>query len=106
MSHPLSTKSDNETASEDGEARAESSTATVDLISHIQPKRLAGRWMYEDDRDWVDPDLQSGEKGEVEGRDEVPSVDRPGVGGPKRMPVDREEVVRLMLQSLRDVGYQ
>jgi hypothetical protein len=32
--------------------------------------------------------------------------ERPGVGGGKRMPVDREEVVRLILQGLRDIGYQ
>ena len=73
--------------------------------------------MYEDDRDWaehqhltdmlpddVDDIVMGGsaEEDEMTRRRKV----RVGLGAGKRMPVDREEVVRLILQGLRDIGYQ
>ena len=72
-------------------------------IELVQPE---GSLMYEDDRGWTEESLNDvagdhsmGEGDEVERR---PRASRTG----KRMPVDREEVVRLILQGLRDIGYQ
>lgn len=66
--------------------------------------------MYADDEDWqpeADADvpmdgttsLDSEEGGPVQ------SASRKQMFG-KRMPIDREEIVRLMLQGLQDIGYQ
>ncbi|WVR03803.1 hypothetical protein IAU60_000799 [Kwoniella sp. DSM 27419] len=87
----------------------------LNSIRYVVPP---GKLLYEDDRDWseqyVAEDLPSqhldGEDEEMEEDGESSSkpkrrTDRPGMGSGKRMPVDREEAVRLMLQGLRDVGY-
>jgi hypothetical protein len=70
-----------------------------------------GALMYEDDHDWaayqttveVDPEVVELAPVwyELSGKTK-PSK---GAAAAKRMPVDREEVVRLMLQGLRDMGY-
>lgn len=88
------------------------------FLSSIIPVRPPGTLMYEDDHDWASVQEKLKDQGEVEGRMEVDgdsdgkgkgtalTVGRPGAGGGKRMPVEREEVVRLVLQGLRDIGYQ
>lgn len=88
------------------------------ILSSIIPVRPPGTLMYEDDQDWVSVQEKLKEQGDVEGRMEVDGdidgkgkgtslvIGRPGAGGGKRMPVEREEVVRLVLQGLRDIGYQ
>jgi hypothetical protein len=69
--------------------------------------------MYEDDKDWVDSgeaDMEAAEEvddvlgggGGMKGKGKL-SV---GLGMSKRMPVEREEIVRLVLQGLRDIGYK
>lgn len=66
--------------------------------------------MYEDDKDWEE---------QVESRDREAAMAIQGdegvfetaprrshQPGDKRMPIDREEVVRLILQGLKDIGYK
>lgn len=85
--------------------------------STVKPVRLEGKLMYEDDRDWSDhqglADLIPDDTLDEEMEDGVGGSDlikrrkaKIGVTGGKRMPVDREEVVRLILQGLRDIGYE
>jgi hypothetical protein len=68
------------------------------------PTRVPGAQdalMYEDDRGWTDPE-------DVDMNDSAESsvhVQRK-MARAKRMPVEREEVVRITLQALRDMGYQ
>ncbi|ODN97475.1 WD-repeat protein [Cryptococcus wingfieldii CBS 7118] len=95
---------------------AQTVTATSSLLSNVAPVRLPGSLMYEDDKDWVetreayaggeDADMED-DATSIKGKGKLSAGEdaRPGVGGGKRMPVDREEAVRLMLQGLRDVGY-
>lgn len=87
------------------------------ILSSIIPVRPSGTLMYEDDHDWASVQEKLKEQGDVEGQMEVDGdidgkgkgtsqvIGRPGAGGGKRMPVEREEVVRLVLQGLRDIGY-
>lgn len=87
-------------------------------LAEVQRVPLSGKLMYEDDKDWVESqrsEATQGQNTEVSGEEEDGEEtgvfkkrigERPGVGGGKRMPVDREEVVRLILQGLRDIGYQ
>jgi hypothetical protein len=66
--------------------------------------------MYEDDQDWAayqsleDCDEDIAESGPMDGQ----NGRRPlkGAAAAKRMPVNREEVVRLILQGLKDMGYR
>ncbi|OCF74989.1 hypothetical protein I204_03836 [Kwoniella mangroviensis CBS 8886] len=92
----------------------------LNSIQHVQPP---GHLMYEDDRNWQDQhdttmtdDGKESTDDELEeaqdglGHPEAKSISRkttqrPGVGGSRRMPVEREEAVRLILQGLRDIGY-
>jgi len=87
--------------------------------SSVQPVRPKGKLMYEDDRDWSEHQdladlVPDPEAEDVEMEDGVVGGDegtrrrkvRPGIKGGKRMPVDREEVVRLVLQGLSDIGYR
>ena len=72
--------------------------------------KTGGELMYEDDQDWAayqDTDDFDG------GRESTSVTDsqgrrRPlkGAAAAKRMPVNREEVVRLILQGLKDMGYR
>ncbi|WVF65783.1 hypothetical protein IAT40_000517 [Kwoniella sp. CBS 6097] len=83
----------------------------VNSIKHVQPP---GNLMYEDDRDWAEHHVLGHDDGH-EGTDDGMDEDglsfrrrlhgRPGQAGGMRMPIEREEVVRLMLQGLRDIGY-
>ncbi|WRT65705.1 uncharacterized protein IL334_002651 [Kwoniella shivajii] len=88
------------------------------VTSSIRPIRPSGHLMYEDDRDWTEQHeglVDDAKESIDDGMDEDGLIDdraskrrstgRPGVGGGKRMPVEREEAVRLMLQGLRDIGY-
>lgn len=65
--------------------------------------------MYEDDSNWK-PIEDGTDVMIVDETDEsrfISSSSRnTGLKGTERMPVNREEVTRLMLQSLRDIGYQ
>nr|XP_031862925.1 uncharacterized protein CI109_001399 [Kwoniella shandongensis]KAA5529997.1 hypothetical protein CI109_001399 [Kwoniella shandongensis] len=87
------------------------------ILGAIRPVQPPGNLMYEDDRDWYhEPEshedgIESTDDGDMDEDDgeakhnKHRAMDRPGVGGGKRMPVEREEAVRLMLQGLRDIGY-
>jgi hypothetical protein len=65
--------------------------------------------MYEDDADWgmyqdlalVDDEAEDSRMSEGESGRRPPK----GAAAAKRMPVNREEVVRLILQGLKDMGY-
>jgi hypothetical protein len=65
--------------------------------------------MYEDDGDWgMYQDLALvDDEAEDSRMSEGGSIRRPlkGAAAAKRMPVNREEVVRLILQGLKDMGY-
>lgn len=67
--------------------------------------------MYEDDKDWVALDeadtlMDVDETDGAVGHSGPVSKRVSDLRATKRMPVDREEVVRVVLQSLRDIGYQ
>jgi hypothetical protein len=65
--------------------------------------------MYEDDADWgMYQDLALDDEAEDSRMSEGDSGRRPlkGAAAAKRMPVNREEVVRLILQGLKDMGYR
>lgn len=75
------------------------------VLELIQPYRPSGTLMYEDDTDWApdyDTDVIMGSASQPDGTSTLPLRQRFG----KRMPIDREEIVRLMMQGLRDIGYQ
>jgi hypothetical protein len=63
--------------------------------------------MYEDDKDWVE-DPNKDDNIAPDDDTELIANARPALrpNGGRRMPVDREEVVRLILQGLRDIGYK
>lgn len=66
--------------------------------------------MYPDDEDWamyqdLPEDNENGQDG-MEVEDAGAKRRRRGAAAAKRMPIDREEVVRLILQGLRDIGYE
>ncbi|WVQ74624.1 hypothetical protein IAR50_004225 [Cryptococcus sp. DSM 104548] len=83
------------------------------LLANVAPVQLPGTLMYEDDKDWAESqEVLDGQDTDMEdttikgkGKLGAGADARPGVGGGKRMPVEREEAVRLMLQGLRDIGY-
>jgi hypothetical protein len=72
--------------------------------------KTGGELMYEDDQDWAayqaleEYGEDTTESGGIDGQ----SSRRPlkGAAAAKRMPVNREEVVRLILQGLKDMGYR
>ncbi|KAL1406407.1 hypothetical protein Q8F55_008106 [Vanrija albida] len=75
------------------------------VLELIQPYRPSGTLMYEDDTDWApdyDADVIMGSASHSDAVATSPRRQRFG----KRMPIDREEIVRLMMQGLRDIGYQ
>lgn len=81
-----------------------------DAVALVRPDGLL---MYDDDKDWVADEDDAGdtimgaEYGEEADDQAGPQSKRPaGLRGSKRMPVNREEVVRLILQGLRDIGYK
>jgi hypothetical protein len=91
-----------------GNGHAPPSSITVDLLDSIKPIEYGSRLMYEDDADWAEHQAAV-----EEGMDAIGGIG--GISGEssqmgarhgKRMPVDREEFVRLVLQGLRDIGYE
>ena len=86
----------------------------------VQPVRFTNRLMYEDDRDFWSERQGLADMGVEDGYEDEALIDgtarsievgrirgvKPAAGSGRRMPVDREEVVRLILQGLRDIGYQ
>ena len=86
----------------------------------VQPVRFTDKLMYEDDRDFwserqgladMGGEVGLEDEGVIDGASRSIEVGRmkfvkPVAGTGKRMPVDREEVVRLILQGLRDIGYK
>jgi hypothetical protein len=72
--------------------------------------KTGGELMYEDDQDWAAYQAleEYGEDNAESGGMDGQSGRRPlkGAAAAKRMPVNREEVVRLILQGLKDMGYR
>lgn len=106
MGPPLPTSSSNgkslSTSPTNGHAAFSSNGSSS--IRLVKPE---GKLLYEDDQDWAeheDEDAIMEDSPEKDG--EVAESSRRKQGGFKRMPVDREEVVRLILQGLRDIGYE
>jgi hypothetical protein len=63
--------------------------------------------MYPDDDDWAEHQQSTDGDITMEGDAALGSGEGVLAGAyGKRMPVDKEEFVRLMLQGLRDVGYE
>lgn len=61
--------------------------------------------MYQDDEDWLDhQDLNR--SFDIKNEDGETRKRGLRIASGKRMPVHTEELVRLMLQGLRDVGYE
>jgi hypothetical protein len=100
--------------SKSGNGQASSSKLDVSDIRQVQ---LEGVSMYEDDDDWAKYQARPEYDGDGHDINEPETVNsvidgqivKRVVKGPaaaKRMPVNREEAVRLMLQGLRDIGYQ
>jgi hypothetical protein len=77
---------------------------------NITRVELPGELMYEDDKEWAerhndfDMDMASHtENGQAESSGHA---QRHQHASTLRMPINREEVVRLILQGLRDIGYE
>ena len=91
------------------------STSNGAMSSDIRSVQPNGTLMYEDDRAWSEDDVQEeeastsrSERMAVDGEEHPiwqPKRSRMSGNG-RRMPIDREEVVRLILQGLRDIGYE
>jgi hypothetical protein len=89
-------------------------TLHLNVLDLIQPYRPPGPpLMYADDEDWQQPEADFDADADVpmdgstapDGDAASSSSTRKHAFG-KRMPIDREEVVRLMLQGLHDMGYR
>jgi hypothetical protein len=122
MGHQLNSSSTNGTNGQNGSASAGPSTSSNGAssskldITGVSPLEFDNKLMYGDDHDWAT--YQSAtqfDAEDVSGQEETEAVidgifvKPPVAQGPaaaKRMPVDRQEVVRLMLQGLRDIGYK
>ncbi|EJT52339.1 negative regulation of gluconeogenesis-related protein [Trichosporon asahii var. asahii CBS 8904] len=75
------------------------------VLDQIRPYEPAGTLMYEDDRDWKPQEVDVSMDGtDSSGEPAAPPIRKQDYS--KRMPIDREEIVRLMLQGLEDLGYQ
>lgn len=77
------------------------SPVVLDQIRQYEP---TGDLMYEDDRDWKPQQVDVSMDGTGSGGDSTAPTKKHDYS--KRMPIVREEVVRLMLQGLEDLGYQ
>lgn len=76
------------------------------LLDQVERFYPLGELMYPDDADWTNEDdaeiaAESGDTPE----DRLDKARRQQKYG-RRMPVNREEIVRLMLQGLQDIGYK
>lgn len=81
-------------------------TLPESVLDQVQPYRPSGHLAYPDDKDWApdhDAELMT-EDVEGEPSRARSALRRQSFG--RRMPIDREELVRLMLQGLTDIGYQ
>lgn len=75
------------------------------VLDEIRPYQPAGTLMYEDDRDWKPQEVDVSMDGtDSSGEPTAPPIRKQDYS--KRMPINREEIVRLMLQGLEDLGYQ
>lgn len=85
-------------------------------VAGISPLEFDTKLMYGDDHDWAmyqsasqfDAEEHPGQgdaEAVIDGLIVKPTIAK-GPAAAKRMPVDRQEVVRLMLQGLRDIGYK
>lgn len=101
MGHPIGT---NGASSSNGTAGP--STNGRSLEANV---KTGTELMYEDDGDWgLYQDITNADDGAEEWTvSEGDGRRRPlkGAAAAKRMPVNREEVVRLILQGLKDMGY-
>lgn len=79
------------------------------VIEQVQVFRPSGHLAYPDDKDWAinhDAEFITDDSQAAEGEaSRARAMLRKQVFG-RRMPIDREEIVRLMLQGLHDIGYQ
>ena len=92
-----------------GNGTASTSSSLAELISLVASaeRGSSSRHMYPDDDDWAEHQQSADGDITMEGDTSLglgEGVLAAGYG--KRMPVDKEEFVRLMLQGLRDVGYE
>jgi len=110
--------SQNGTSNGNGAAAITGSVATENgpftlapgFLNLIRTYRAPGTLMYADDQDWRAEDDMSGDvpmdgSTAPHAEDETPTSTRKRAFG-KRMPINREEIVRLMLQGLHDMGYE
>ncbi|KAK4686064.1 WD repeat-containing protein 26, partial [Tremellales sp. Uapishka_1] len=111
MGHPTSGSNgiSNESVSGAGPSNGHSGNreSTTALRTLIKPILLEGTLMYPDDADWSEDRDTGDARTNGKGADTNGGIkkDKLETGKRKRMPIDREEVVRLMLQSMRDMGY-
>lgn len=88
----------------------------TDLLDAVRPLASSSTLMYEDDKDWTDSSKEDAAHFVISDDEEEDGYDaaegsskrriRPGQSQAKRMPIQREEIVRIMLQGLRDMGYE
>ena len=87
-----------------------------DVLDAVRPLASTSSLMYEDDKDWADSTKQDAAHFVISDDEDEDGYDaaegsskrriRPGQSQAKRMPIQREEIVRLMLQGLKDMGYE
>lgn len=120
MGHEIPNTIGNRAAAAGSSAHAGPSSSNGHSAGAVGLVRLEGDLMYQDDHDWLeyqdeddddmaDADvLDSSGNGDFTKADAVAAANRhrKGTAAAKRMPIQREEVVRLILQGLRDIGYE
>lgn len=87
---------------------------TAEILAGIQPLKYESSLVYEDDKDWAEFQDEVNQEEDVNMMDDNEDLEvgsssgirRDGLGSMKRMPIEREEIVRLALQALRDMGYE
>ena len=96
-----------------GNGHADPSAAVTsslsELIAHVTAAEGSGGTMYPDDDDWAEHQHGSEHGGmDVDTSDTYTAGESSthALAHKKRMPVEKEEFVRLVLQGLRDVGYE
>lgn len=107
MGPPILGHREGEAGPSNGHSNGTSTMSHANWIHHIKRIDHIGKLMYEEDKDWEhegENDVYLRTDGEDAYLDQARTrLSRPGA---KRMPVDREEIVRLMMQGLRDMGYK
>lgn len=98
---------------QNGHSAVRATEASLDALrSSVRPVRHDWALVYADDEDWSEQSEavamqvdEDGDGAEAEAESSLMALRRrQGLG--KRMPVDREEMIRLILQGLQDIGYQ